>query len=322
MAIKEEENALTSIGHTCDSSPSRTALDPSLLSELEKLESTEQNILTEFLKRAQRDRSVNGQMDELAFVVNGLKDFPTKDEWLNRIKLRGRIAPELHKEHVGIEKIPLSFESGHLNKPLSEVIRNRASCRDFDKSDLPFETLSSLLYQSCGVRGTFRAYNRPRVPLRYFPSGGGLQCVDVYLAVNDVEKIPQGLYRYNPILNCLEQMERGNFRQRVVDCCFMCKWMATAGAVFFIVSNLPRLAWKYGGYQSYRLAHLDVGIVSQNLHLVASALGLGSCMVFGFSDQDADILLGIDGRHEFTTLLIPVGRKLDTESFINKGIER
>ena len=322
MATKEDENAVAQIPDSSSCSEPAIALDPMLLSELEKLDPQEQHVLSEFLRRAQRDRSVNGPMDELALTVNGLKDFPTEDEWLTFVRLRGKIAPDLHKEYVSTEKIPLSVESPSINKPISEVINNRTSGRDFEKSSLPFEKLSVLLCQSCGVRGTMSAYSRPEIPLRYFPSGGGLQCVELYLVINDVEKIPQGLYHYSPTQNCLEQIERGNFRWRVTNCCSPFGWVAGAGVVIFIAPDISRLTWKYGGYKSYRLAHLETGIVSQNLHLVATALGLGSCMLFGFDDESVDTLLGLDGRREFTTLLVAVGNKLDREPLLKKAVER
>ena len=83
--------------------------------------------------------------------------------------------------------------------------------------------------------------------------------------------------------------------------------------IIFIAPDVSRLTWKYGTSKSYRLAHLETGVVCQNIHLVATALGLGSCMVFGFDDEQIDALLGLDGRREFTTLLIAIGNKLDRE---------
>jgi len=63
---------------------------------------------------------------------------------------------------------------------------------------------------------------------------------------------------------------------------------------------------------------LETGAVGQNLHLVATALELGSCMVFGFDDEYTDSLLGLDGLQEFTTLLVAVGDKIDKKSLLQK----
>ena len=307
MAIREKMSPVVEIP---DSSP----LDPVLLQELEELDSQEQQVLCELLKHIKRDRAVNGQMDELAIVVNGLKDYPKEDDWLFFQKLNEKIAPNLHKEFVSVEKIKLETKFSPITESISEVINSRASVRDFNGSALSLEKLSTLLDQSCGVRDTILAYNRRDVALRNFPTVGGLQCTEFYLVVNGVKGISQGLYHYNPTQKCLELLERGNFRWRVVNCCSQHEWLAEASVVIFIAPDISRLTWKYGAYKSYRLSHLETGVVSQSLHLVATALELGSCLVFGFNDELANSLLGLDGRQEFTTLLVAIGNKVDKKA--------
>ena len=313
MAIREHNPDVVEMPTPLPHPESASNLDPMLLQELEELEPQEQRVLSDLLKRAKRDRSANGPMDELAMVVNGLKDYPTKDEWLLFLRIKEKIAPDLYKEFGGAKKIQLSTKLPLITQTISDVINSRESSRDFKRSDLSFEKLSALLGQSCGVRGTISAYNRRDIPLRNFPTAGGLQCTEIYLVVNGVKDIPQGLYHYNSNQNCLEQIEKGNFRWRVVNCCPEHEWLAEAGVVIFLAPDATRLTWKYGAYKSYRLIHLETGVVCQNLHLVATALGLGSCMVFGFDDEQTDFLLGLDGYREFTTLLIAVGNKLDRE---------
>ena len=315
MIIKEGKSTVVEISES-------SSLDSVLLQELEELDSQEQQVLCELLRRIKRDRAINGQMDELAVVVNGLKDYPKEDDWLFFLRLNEKIAPDLQKEFANSEKIKLAPELPDIIEPISEVINRRTSVRDFKRLDISIKKLSALLAQSCGVRDTVLAYNRRNVALRNFPTAGGLQCTEFYLVVNGVEGVPQGLYHYSPMQNCLELIERGNFRWRVVDCCPSHEWLAEASIVIFITSDLSRITWKYGAYRSYRLAHLETGVASQNLHLVATALELGSCMVFGFDDQPTDSLLGLDGRKEFTTLMVAIGNKLDRKSLLHKVTNR
>ena len=322
MAISERKSTAVEIPDSLPHSEPTITLEPMLLQELEELEPQEQQVLCEFLKRTKRDRSVNGSMDELAIVVNGLKDYPTEDEWLSFLKINEKIAPDLHKEFVGTKKVQLEAKFPLITESVSGVISSRTSVRDFKRSALSLEKLSVLLNHSCGVRDTISAYNRRDVTLRNFPTAGGLQCTEFYLVINEVEEIPQGLYHYNSKQNCLELLERGNFRWRVVNYCPSHEWLAEASIVIFIAPDISRLTWKYGAYKSYRLAHLETGIVSQNLHLVVTALELGSCMVFGFDDELADSFLGLDGRREFTTLVVAVGSKVDKESRLQKVTNR
>lgn len=322
MAIKKRKSTAVEIPDSSPHSEPTTATEPVLLQELEELEPREQLVLCELIKRAKRDRSVNGPMDELAVIVNGLKDYPLADEWLFFLRLNEKIAPNLHKEFVSAKKIKLETKFPPMTKSISEAINSRTSARDFNGSALSFEKLSILLGQSCGVRDTMFAYNRRDIALRNFPTVGGLQCTELYLVVNGVSDLLQGLYHYNPIKNCLELIEQGNFRWHVVDCCPSHEWLSEASVVIFIAPDVSRLTWKYGAYKSYRLAHLETGVASQNLHLVATALELGSCMVFGFDDERTDSLLGLDGRREFTTLVIAFGNKVDKESLLRKVTNR
>lgn len=322
MATRERESATVEIPNSSPHLGPTSTLEPVLLRQLEELDPQEQQVLCELLKRIKRDRSVNGHIDELAVVVNGLKDYPTEDEWLSFLKINEKIAPKLHKEFVNAKKMQLKTKLPAITEPISEVINRRSSVRDFKRSVLSLEKLSALLDQSCGVRGTMPAYNRRDVTLRNFPTAGGLQCTEFYLVVNEVEDVPQGLYHYSSTQNCLERIERGNFRWRVANCASQHEWLAEASVVILIASDISRLTWKYGPCKSYRLAHLETGVASQNLHLVATALELGSCMVFGFDDELTDSLLGLDGRREFTTLLVAVGDKIDKESLLQKAIDK
>ena len=320
MAIREEKSTVVEISDPTPHSELTTTLEPVLLQELKNLESQEQQVLCEFLKRTKRGRS--GSMDELSIVVNGLKDYLMEDERLSYQKINEKIAPNLHKEFVGSKRIQLEREFSPITGSISEVIKSRASVRDFKRSALSLGKLSALLGQSCGVRATISAYNRRDVTLRNFPTAGGLQCTEFYLVVNEVEDIPQGLYHYISTQNCLELIERGNFRWRTANCCPSHEWLAEASIVIFIAPDISRLIWKYGAYKSYRLAHLETGIVSQNLHLVATALELGSCMIFGFDDEITDSLLRLDGCREFTTLVVAFGNKIDKESLLQGFTDR
>ena len=315
MKIKEK---IPNVVEILDSS----SLDLVLLQELEELDSQEQQVLGEFIKRIKRDKAVNGQIDELAIVVNGLKDYKKEDDWLFFQKLNEKVAPGLHKEFVDKEKTKLETKFSPVTKSIAEVINRRESIRDFNGTNLSLEKLSTLLDQSCGIRDTILAYNRRDVALRNFPSAGGLQCTEIYLVISGVKGVSQGLYHYNPAQKCLELIEKGNFRWRVADCCSQHEWLAEASVVIFIAPDVSRLIWKYGAYKSYRLSHIETGVVSQNLHLIATALELGSCMVFGFNDELANSLLGLDGRQEFTTLLIAIGNKMDKRLLLQKVTDR
>lgn len=281
---------------------------PELLSELKALDEDEQKMLAGLLSRAKRDRSSNGSLDELGLIINCLKASPYSDNWISILRAKEKIGPRLQKDFGYAKKFPLVTDMSLEKISLSDTIHERASFRDYANSTLSFEKICSILNQSCGTRGNILAYNRRDVPIRHFPSAGGLQCAEIYVTVNDVENLPQGLYHFNAVENCFVQIELGNFRWRVTECCPQHDWLSGAAAVIFIAPSIDRLSWKYN-YESYRLAHIDSGIVAENIHLVATSIGVGSCMLFAFIDDSVNELLGLDGRQDFVTLLISLGEK-------------
>ena len=287
--------------------PNGTALADDLLDEIHDLDPAEQKALTAILRRAKRDREVNGPLEELSFVVNDLKSAPESDDFMVWITLNSKRGPALQKSFPDAECIPLSRDIIDITATLPDVIDARTSRRDYSGGPLSLEELSTLLYRGYGVRGAITAYNLPDVPLRVVPTAGGLQSVDVYLAVNAVETLEQGLYHYDAIGHALEKLDTGIMRWRISECCARHEWLAYAGVVLILVPNLPRLYWKYGR-RAYRMIHIDSGIVNQNLHLVATSLNLPSCMVMGFQDDDLNDVLNLDGRDEFATIMLAVGR--------------
>ena len=67
-----------------------------------------------------------------------------------------------------------------------------------------------------------------------------------------------------------------------------------------------RSRFKYGA-RAYRFTLLEAGHVGQNLLLAATALGLASVPIGGFFDREVDAFLGVDGLHEASLYLFPLG---------------
>ncbi len=288
----------------------RAQPDPQLLAELADLDEREQALLARLLERAKRDSMTGArrELDELGLVHRFLEVDLEKDDLSVLQNITAYTAPPVIKQYPEAPRFELPRELLPLEHSLGEVLVKRASRRDFSKGPLSQAELASLLYCSYGIRSTALAYNVKGFPSRFVPSTGGLQAVEVYLTVNAVEGLEQRLYHYDTIHHALEQLDRGNFRRKVVQACIRQDWVDAASVVFFLTCDMRKLFWKYGR-RGYRFVHVDVGILAQTLHLVANALRLRSCMVAGYSDQAVHQLLEIDGRQEFVGLLLTVGRK-------------
>ena len=86
---------------------------------------------------------------------------------------------------------------------------------------------------------------------------------------------------------------------------FQAEFAAAAVAVI-VTSAFGRLTAKYGP-RGYRLPLFDVGHVSQNFYLCATALGLAVCATAGFIDEAVNSALGLDGLQAGASLVLLVG---------------
>ena len=70
---------------------------------------------------------------------------------------------------------------------------------------------------------------------------------------------------------------------------------------------LERSRWKYGE-RFARYVLLDAGHIAENVALAATALGLGTCQVAAFFDEEAAAILGVD-HVEPVVYMSTVGRQ-------------
>ncbi len=192
--------------------------------------------------------------------------------------------------------------------PLSvtDAITRRRSRRDYVDRPLTSDQLSTLLHFGVGTSGYGAGYGYRRWPLRTFPSSGGLQVPEVYVAIRDVTDIEPGLYHYQSVDHALELLTRGGHDTILAAIGIGQPYIATAAAVFAITGYYARANWKYGA-RAFRYMCMDVGFAGENLYLVAEALGLGVCAVAGFIDDALERLLGVDPHDEIPMLLLTVG---------------
>ena len=278
---------------------------PELLTELRSLTPGEQSDLAELVRRYRAAPPRAGGPSGLAFVQSFLK----ADRRLAAFQApatAAAVAPAMVKRFPGRPRIQLPDIETGVAAGLQEVLHRRRSSRDFGGTALPLSTLGGLLHSSYGVRKFERAYNVRDFPLRFAPSAGGLQPIDLYLVANNVDGLTQGLYHHDPVARGLTQLDEGNMRWRIGRCCLGRPWLVHAHAVLVLVCNMARIAWKYGD-RGYRFAHVDAGVLAQNLYLVGTALGLQTCAVAGYYDDAVHELLDIDGRDECAVLLFAVG---------------
>ena len=282
-----------------------TEVEQQLEALLGELDCAEKALLVEAIGKARYRASGPGRIDEIALVREFLKAEDTPGGFRFDIP---RTMPAMIKPYVGAAEIHLP-EAG-LDHPLAEVMHQRKSVRDFQRRALDLQSLSALLNTAYGIKGHIQAYRQKRFPTRLLPSSGGLQPVEVYVVINEVDGASPGLYHFNPERQSLQQVDIGLMRRSLVKACAFQDWIGEAPIVLALTCDLDKLIWKYRR-RAYKMAHIDVGIVAQNLHLTAQAMGLGSCMLAGFSEDALHRMLNVDGEREFVALMLAVGHPID-----------
>lgn len=212
---------------------------------------------------------------------------------------------------AGLPAVPLPAPRALPDITLADAIEQRHSSTTFAARPMEFAVLAALLEQAAGVRGHRPGYNVRDFPVRRAPSAGGLAPIDLYVVANAVDGLTQGLYCYRPSAPGLVRVDTGNMRAKVAEAGIAADWLFHAPAVLFLAVDMSRVDWKYG-VRSYRFVHVDLGVLTQNLYLVATALGLNTCAVAAFDDDAANDLLRLDGRDAFVSLMfacgLPAGR--------------
>lgn len=193
-----------------------------------------------------------------------------------------------------------------LLKPgLHDCIAERKSNREYNKLLITIDELSYLLWSTQGVK-EIRGDNYATV--RTVPSAGARHTFETYLAINNVEGLQKGLYRYLPLEHeLLFLYEDEDISDKIVQGTLDQKFAGTS-AVTFIWSCIPyRGEWRYDK-NAHKLMLIDAGHVCQALYMSSEGIGLGTCAVAAYDQKLMDEIIGVDGEGEFVVYMAPVGR--------------
>ena len=194
------------------------------------------------------------------------------------------------------------------------VISERRSAREFSATPLTLSELSQLLWAGTGITA-----GRGGEYYRAAPSAGALYPIETYVVAHRVEGLAAGLYHYRLVGaeehgradagrgHVLEELETRDLRSQVAAAALDQSVAADAAAVFVWTAVFGRSRWKYRE-RAYRYVYLDAGHIAAHVSLAAVALGLVTCQLAAFYDEEINSLLGIDGQAEGAVYLTVVGR--------------
>lgn len=194
------------------------------------------------------------------------------------------------------------------------VIARRRSVRGFSAAALNLSELSQLLWAGTGITA-----GRDGDYYRAAPSAGALYPIETYVIAHRVEGLPAGLYHYRLVGadehgradalrgHVLEELVKRDLRAEVAAAALDQSVAADAAAVFVWTAVFGRSRWKYRE-RAYRYVYLDAGHIAAHVSLAAAALGLATCQLAAFYDDELNSLVGVDGRGEGAVYLTVVGR--------------
>lgn len=197
--------------------------------------------------------------------------------------------PPRFRTFPGSPRIPLPKGHFRVLQSLGAALEGRRSVRDFTLRPLSLARLSQLLFLSHGVRGV-KTVEGEVVFDRCAPSAGGLYPIELYVATQKVERVPDGIHHYDARFHRLEQVAAGRFHDALADLTIGQEMIRSANLVIVMTAVFQRTSWKYG-LRGYRYVWLDAGHVGQNLYLAAGGLKLGAVTIGGFFDAEVNRLL-------------------------------
>lgn len=239
---------------------------------------------------------------EREFMKSRFKDDVVSDQ--NKEMKQPALTKEFDEEAI-IINLPKANKNILSKKEVHQCINDRQSNRKYIDCLISIDELSYLLWASQGVK---EVKGDNYATLRTVPSAGARHPFETYLAVDRVEGLRKGIYRYLPMENQLLFMyEDDEIAEKIQEGTLGQKFAATA-AVSFIWTCIPyRGEWRYD-YRAHKVMLLDAGHLCQNLYTACEALGLGTCAIASYDQELMDEMTKVDGEDEFVVYMSPVGR--------------
>ena len=311
--------------HQHEESATKQSVTQELQTLVVRLTPQEQYTLKQMIDNVRQAPLVSSQeFDSLALIHHSLKADPAffeesdltveeveEDSVDNEVGESDEDVVELYKEYPKYPAIALPSAVDTLYMPLSQVLTTRASRYEYHEKPLDLQTISTLLHYAAGISRWVETPEGEQLPMRMAPSAGSLQPVNVYIIVNNVIDLSPGVYYYAPLGHELQIVLPGNVSTGLRRCSIQ-EFVADVPAIVVLTCSVDRVQWCYGD-RAYRSVHLDAGVMCQNLYLVATALELAGCAIFGFFEDRLQQLLQIDNDCEIPTLLFPIGYQDEDE---------
>ena len=185
-----------------------------------------------------------------------------------------------------------------------------------DEEGYPFGIgeISRLLYFTNGVTGILQYPTGQSLTLRAAPTAGGLYPTEIYVAVQGLSKLENGIYNFQVKDHSLVPVWEGNFWTEFEKYCMQHEAIAQSNLLIILTAIYQRSAWRYQE-RAYRRILLDTGHILGNLVAYAPEEGFTPYPVGGFVDASLNRLLFLDESAEGVLMVValPQSRKTNVQ---------
>ncbi|MBU0509195.1 SagB/ThcOx family dehydrogenase [bacterium] len=198
--------------------------------------------------------------------------------------------------------IPLPKPKIRSRYSLERGLFERRSIREYTRKPISLEALAQLLWSCQGITAADG--------LRATPSAGAVYPLESYAAVERVEGLPAGIYRYFPGPGVnehhLQLVKRGRCGEELLALTTKQDFIKTVAVNILLATVTSHMAKEYGEELAPRFVHMEMGHAAQNVHLQAEALGLGSVAVGYLQEKKVAVLIGCEAEPQY---MISIGVK-------------
>lgn len=193
--------------------------------------------------------------------------------------------------------LPQPVTDGEMS--LEEALTLRRSVRSYTDEPLTLSEVSQLLWAAQGITNE-RGF-------RTAPSAGATFPLEMFLLISNVDGLKKGLYHYHPDGHQLDFIREGDFAEPLYQASLSQSMILEGGIVLVFGAIFERTTERYGE-RGRRYVHNEIGHASQNVHLQAAALDLGTVVIGAYNDDEVEEVLGLGDQYN-VLYLMPVGKQ-------------
>lgn len=180
---------------------------------------------------------------------------------------------------------------------IEALFAKRRSIRKYRDKEFSQSIISRFLWAAQGISS--------KQGLRTSPSAGAIYPLEIHIVAGGGSGIEPGIYRYDPEEHTLSQEIIGDLRNELSEASLSQAMIRNAPVSLVISAIYARITGRYGK-RGIRYTDMEAGHVAQNIYLLGTELGIGTCAVGAFDDEEVRKVLKLPANEE-PLYILPLG---------------